>query len=235
MPRGPHAPCLELDRHIPVFAHRRRAMIRRDEERRQLTMLPHARDKCTEGVVDGAVSRHHGPMLRISQVRDTIDAGEYYEQQSPRFSGRRNPGLCDRAIERPITAEVVCRGAKKRALQWNAMRARPQAARNRRADRDTLGDQIEQRWSGGDVAVDPARLDATIAAHGAPLRSPTARRLCSLKPATARDPHMAGKPSEQEWDIRDAGGGGKNGRSDPEASPRREDPASQVREIAAID
>src|SRR2546423_7627554 len=115
------------------------------------------------------------------------------------------------------------------------MRARPQAARNRRADRDTLGDQIEQRWSGGDVAVDPARLDAAIAAHGAPLRPPTARRFCSIKPANAGDPNIAGKPSEQEWDVRDAGGGGKNGRPDSKVPPRREDPASAVREIAAID
>src|SRR5213082_631859 len=64
------------------------------------------------------------------------------------------PRVRDRAVERAIAAEVVRRGAEDRPADGHQVRAAGQTTGDRRADRQALRDELEERRAAVDVAVD---------------------------------------------------------------------------------
>ncbi len=165
-------------------------------------------------------------------MRDAVDAGKNDKQEPPRLVRGIEPSASDRTVERRVCPEVVCRRSQHHSPQRTAIGAGAKAARQRRANRDAFGDEIENRRRRRDVGVQPAPLDSAIAPRGAPLcaRALPFRRTASIEPTNARNAHAAGIASEEEGDVGDPGGGRKHRRPRSQAAGL-DDPAGEIREV----
>ena len=114
------------------------------------------------------------------------------------------------------------------------MAAGRQPARERRADRDAVGDEIENRRRRRDVAVQPPALHPTIAPGRPPLLAPLARGSAAIEPANPGDPHRSWIAAEEERDVRNARRRRKDRRRGGE-TPGFDDGACHIRKIAAVE
>src|SRR5437773_6167950 len=82
------------------------------------------------------------------------------------------------------------------------MRAACQAADDRRADGEALGDELEDRWTGFDIPVDQGCLGSAVAARRAPAVDQTGvPGPCAIEPADAGHVRRAWITAEEEWDV----------------------------------
>jgi len=94
-----------------------------------------------------------------------------------------------------------------------------------------LRHELEQGGAAVDVAVDPPRLRAAVAARCSPPGHGTAGDAPTVEPADAGDVRGARVAPEQERDVRHAGGRGKDGRAHGHPS-RLDDPPGQIGQVA---
>src|SRR6266851_6136987 len=87
--------------------------------------------------------------------------------------------------------------------QGAPMGAGLQSPRQRCADRDTVGDEIENRGGRDDVGVQPATLHAAIAPRCPPLLAPPAPlpRPAAIEPTNSGNVDTPGIATEEEWDV----------------------------------
>src|SRR2546426_8726918 len=171
-------------------------------------------------------------MPRILEMRDAVDAGEDDKEEAPRLGGGVEPGARDRPVQRRIGPDVMRGRAQDRAAERQTVGAGAKSTDQRRTDRDAVRDQIGQRRSRGDVAVQPAGLYAAVAAGGPPLRAPSTGGTTSIEPANAGNSDAARMAGEQERDVRDTCRRGKDRRAGRE-SAGLEEPAGEIGEVAA--
>ena len=97
------------------------------------------------------------------------------------------------------------------------MGAGAKAAGQRRADRDAVGDEIENRRRRYNVCVQPTTLDPAIAARGPPLRAPAAslRSAAPIEPTNPWNAYAPGIATEEEGDVGDASSGREHRRPRP--------------------
>src|SRR6267378_2120310 len=136
-----------------MLPHDRHPMVGDDEECREVTLLADAPDERAQRAVDQPITLENRGMERVFEVRDTVDTRKDDKQESPRLGGGIEPGACDRPIERGIGPEVMRGGAERGATERQTVSAATKSTSQRRADRDAFGNQVEQRWSRRDVAV----------------------------------------------------------------------------------
>ena len=232
MTQGGHAIALQEHGGVGVLPHDRHPVIRNDKEGGQLpSPFPDASDEGTDGAVHEPVALEHGGVQRILEMRDAIDAWKHDKEETPRLVRGVEPGLRDRAIERRVRSGVMGNRSQHDTAQSTPVAAGLQPARQRCADRDTLGDEIENRGSGDDVGVQPATLHPTIAPRGAPLFAPPAPGPAAIEPTNSGNVDTSGIATEQEWDVSDAGRGRKDRRPRPQ-SARLDHPAREIRQVA---
>jgi len=193
-----------------MFTDDARAVIGDHEQSGGFAACARPGDELAERPVDPAIRVEHQRMAGIEQVGEAVGPREDHEQESPWLRRRRQPSIGHGAIERGVGPKVVGRDPQKRTPRWHEVGAPTQPADDRRADRETLWHELEDRRTTVDVAVDPARLSATVAPRGTPLGAQPASGGASVEPADAR--HVGGPrvPAEEKRDVRDAGGGGKD-------------------------
>src|SRR5437016_2371395 len=182
--------------------------------------------------IDEPIALENRRMPRVLEMRDPVDAREDNKEEAPRFARGVEPGARDCPVQRRIRPHVMRRRAQDGAAENETVAAGTQSADQGRADRDAFRDEVEERRSRSDVAVEPAGLYAAVAAGGSPLRAPSPRSTGSIEPANARDSNAAGIAAEQERDVRDTCRGGKNRRAGRETAGL-DDPAGEIGEIAA--
>src|SRR5439155_9040157 len=208
---------------------------RHDAEVRQrppLALVADPRDERAERAVDQSIALEHSRVPRVLEMRDPVDAGENHEEKTPRFGSGLEPSLRNGPVERRIRPQVVGRRAQHSSTQRDAVTVRAKTTRQGRADGDALGDEVEERGRGRDVAVQQAALNTAVTPGGVPLRAPTARGATTIEPANARNPHAAGIAAEQERDVRDTGRRWKHRRSGGQTAGL-DDPAREIREVPA--
>src|SRR5207244_2409971 len=130
-------------------------------------------------------------------------------------------------IERGVGPAVVGRDPEQRAPRWHEVGAPTQPADDGRANRETLWHELEDRWTTGDVAVDPARLSAAVAPRGTPLGAKAAPGGGSVEPADAGDVGGPRVPAEEKRDVCDARSRGQDCGRDGETA-RIDNPARAV-------
>src|SRR5207247_2899950 len=148
------------------------------------SLLPHPRHEGAQGAVHQPVALQDRWVQGSIEVRETVNAGKNDKQEAPRLVRGIEPGPRDGAIERRVRPEVMRSRSQHDPLEGTAMGAGAKAAGQRRADRDAVGDEIENRRRRYNVCVQPTTLDPAIAARGPPLRAPAA----SLRSAAPIEP-----------------------------------------------
>src|SRR4029077_20821730 len=137
---------LEQDRWVAMLAHDRHAVIRHDEEVRQLpppALVADARDECAQRAIDKSIALELRRVPRVFEMRDAIDAGKDDKKKTPRFGGGVQPGAGNGPVEGGIGAEVMRRGPEHGPPDGDTVATAPEAAGERRADRDALRHEVE--------------------------------------------------------------------------------------------
>src|SRR3989442_11032886 len=214
-----------------MLAHDRHPVIRHDEKCRTVARLADPSDKCTERTIDEPIALENRRMPRLLEMRDPVDAGEDTKEEPPRFAGGVEPGASDCPVQRRIRPHVMRRRAQDGAAENETVGAGTKSADQGRADRDAFRDEVEERRSRGDVAVQPAGLYAAVAPRGPPLRAPCGGGTGSIEPANARDSNAAGIAAKEERDVRNTCRRGKNRRAGRETAGL-DDPAGEIGEVA---
>ena len=229
--QGRNPPRLERERDVLVLAHHARPVVCHDEERGELPTATNTPHELAERPVDVAVRFDDRTVRGVVEMGEAVRAREDDEQEPPGTRGNGMPRARDRAVERAVAAEVVRRGAEHRAADGHQVGAGAETARDRRADRQALRHELEQGGAAVDVAVDPPRLRAAVAARCSPPGHGTAGDAPTVEPADAGDVRGARVAPEQERDVRHAGGRGKDGRAHGHPS-RLDDPPGQIGQVA---
>src|SRR5262249_57154630 len=172
-------------------SHHGQPVIRPDEHRRQLaSRMAEPRNEGPQRAIDQPIALDHLGVERILKMGDPVDPRKYHQEETPRLARGIDPGARDGSVQRRVRPEIVCGRAENGAPPRDPVGSGREAAGERRANRNALWDEIEQRRTASDIAVQPPRLRAAVAARGAPLfaPAPTRRRAAAIEPPDPRNP-----------------------------------------------
>src|SRR5262249_32190390 len=176
---------------VVMLSHHGHPVIRPDEHRRQLaSRMAEPRNEGPQRAIDQPIALDHLGVEWILKMGDPVDPRKYHQEETPRLARGIHPSPRDAWARSRVRPGRVRARAEKGAPPRAPVAPGREAAGERRANRNALWDEIEQRRTASDIAVHPTRLRAAVAARGAPLfaPAPTRRRAAAIEPPDPRNP-----------------------------------------------